>query len=99
MSLVLALDQGTTSSRAILFDRAGSIVAVAQREFRQIATPAQRAQLLECLFAVAASDGEISVTERHEGLAIAEELGFTRPQALGVRSGFREHLAELRRRS
>ncbi|HJP86157.1 MAG TPA: glycerol kinase GlpK [Gemmatimonadaceae bacterium] len=33
---ILALDQGTTSSRAILFDRAGSIVAVAQKEFRQI---------------------------------------------------------------
>jgi glycerol kinase len=32
---VLALDQGTTSSRAIVFDHAGSIVAVAQREFRQ----------------------------------------------------------------
>ena len=33
---VLALDQGTTSSRALLFDRAGSIVAAAQREFEQI---------------------------------------------------------------
>jgi glycerol kinase len=33
---VLALDQGTTSSRAILFDREGQILAVAQREFRQI---------------------------------------------------------------
>ncbi|MCY3719228.1 MAG: glycerol kinase GlpK [Anaerolineaceae bacterium] len=33
---VLALDQGTTSSRAILFDRAGSISAVAQREFPQL---------------------------------------------------------------
>jgi glycerol kinase len=33
---VLALDQGTTSSRAIVFDHAGLIVAVAQREFRQI---------------------------------------------------------------
>jgi glycerol kinase len=32
---VLALDQGTTSSRSILFDRAGSIVASAQREFTQ----------------------------------------------------------------
>jgi len=30
------LDQGTTSSRAILFDGAGGIVARAQREFRQI---------------------------------------------------------------
>ena len=36
MKYILALDQGTTSSRAILFDHAGSIAAVAQREFRQI---------------------------------------------------------------
>ena len=33
---VLALDQGTTSSRAILFDRRGAIVALAQEEFPQI---------------------------------------------------------------
>jgi glycerol kinase len=33
---VLALDQGTTSSRAILFDRGGHAAATAQREFEQI---------------------------------------------------------------
>lgn len=33
---VLALDQGTTSSRAIVFDRGGNIVSTAQKEFRQI---------------------------------------------------------------
>lgn len=33
---ILALDQGTTSSRAILFDRAGSVAGTAQREFTQI---------------------------------------------------------------
>ena len=33
---LLALDQGTSSSRAIVFDAHGQIVAVAQREFRQI---------------------------------------------------------------
>ena len=33
---ILALDQGTTSSRAILFDRQARVKAVAQREFRQI---------------------------------------------------------------
>ncbi|MGH9203027.1 MAG: glycerol kinase GlpK, partial [Vicinamibacterales bacterium] len=33
---VLALDQGTTSSRAIVFDRSGQIVSVAQQEFPQI---------------------------------------------------------------
>ena len=33
---VIALDQGTTSSRCILFDREQNIVGVAQREFTQI---------------------------------------------------------------
>jgi glycerol kinase len=33
---ILALDQGTTSSRAIVFDRAGRVISAAQREFRQI---------------------------------------------------------------
>ena len=32
---VLALDQGTTSSRSILFDHDGDVVATAQREFTQ----------------------------------------------------------------
>jgi glycerol kinase len=33
--LVLALDEGTTNARAIVFDRAGTVVSVAQREFEQ----------------------------------------------------------------
>ncbi len=33
---VIALDQGTTSSRCILFDKAGNIVRMAQEEFEQI---------------------------------------------------------------
>jgi glycerol kinase len=36
MSFLLALDQGTSSSRSIVFDAEGRIVAMAQREFRQI---------------------------------------------------------------
>ncbi len=36
MKYILSLDQGTTSSRAILFNHAGSIIAVAQKEFPQI---------------------------------------------------------------
>jgi glycerol kinase len=35
MQAILALDQGTTSSRAILFDERARILAVAQREYRQ----------------------------------------------------------------
>ena len=33
---VIAMDQGTTSSRAILFDKSGTIISMVQREFRQI---------------------------------------------------------------
>jgi sugar (pentulose or hexulose) kinase len=36
MKCVLALDQGTTSSRSIIFDRSGEIRAVEQQEFKQI---------------------------------------------------------------
>ena len=35
MSAILSLDQGTTSSRAIVFDHGGSILSRAQREFNQ----------------------------------------------------------------
>ncbi len=36
MKYILSLDQGTTSSRAILFDQAGQVKGMAQQEFRQI---------------------------------------------------------------
>jgi glycerol kinase len=36
MAYVLALDQGTTSSRALVFDREGAVRGSAQQEFRQI---------------------------------------------------------------
>ncbi len=36
MPFVLALDQGTTSSRALVFDHAGAVRGMAQLEFRQI---------------------------------------------------------------
>lgn len=35
MDYILSIDQGTTSSRAVVFDRAGQPVAIAQREFEQ----------------------------------------------------------------
>ena len=33
--LILTLDQGTTSSRAMVFDASGAVVATSQQEFRQ----------------------------------------------------------------
>ena len=35
MKYVMALDQGTTSSRCIIFDKLGNMVSVAQKEFTQ----------------------------------------------------------------
>ena len=69
---------------------------VVTREFGRIATPAQRAALLQCLYAIAAADGSISSAESAEIDAIADELGFTRPEALALRSAWRDKLAVLR---
>ena len=33
---IIALDQGTSSSRAVLFNKAGEIIAIEQEEFEQI---------------------------------------------------------------
>ena len=33
---ILALDQGTTSSRSVIVDELGEIIAIEQQEFRQI---------------------------------------------------------------
>jgi uncharacterized tellurite resistance protein B-like protein len=68
---------------------------VVTREFRKISTPEQRARLLECLYAVAAADGSISSLETGEIDAIGEELGFTRPEVLALRSAWRDRLSVL----
>jgi uncharacterized tellurite resistance protein B-like protein len=77
-------------------DHAASDDYLVTREYNELASRGQRAQLVECLFAVAAADGSISSAESNEALAIAQELGFSRPEALGMRSAWRDHLAELR---
>lgn len=69
---------------------------VVTREFRRISDKAQRAKLLQCLFAIAAADGSISGVENAEINAIAEELGFTGPETTALRSRFRDKLSVLR---
>ena len=71
---------------------------VVTRQFRQISTREQRVKLLECLYAVAAADGSITGPESNEIVAIAEELGFTRPEAIALRSAYREKLSEFQSR-
>lgn len=68
---------------------------VVTREFRAITTKEQRAELLQCIYAVAAADGTISSAETNEIQQIAEELGFTRPEANALRSQYRDKLAEF----
>jgi uncharacterized tellurite resistance protein B-like protein len=71
---------------------------VVTREFRKISTREQRGKLLECLYAVAAADGSITGPESNEIISIAEELGFTRPEAIALRSAYREKLSEFQSR-
>jgi len=70
---------------------------VVTREFRRHATAEERLRLLDCVHAVAAADGTISAVESAECMRIAEELGFTREEALAVRNTYRDKLALLRR--
>ena len=70
---------------------------VVTREFRRSSTPLQRAQLLECLYAVSAADGTISSAESREIANVAEELGFTRAEANALRTRYRDKLAEFQR--
>ena len=69
---------------------------VVTREFRKISTKEQRADLLQSIYAVAAADGVISGVETSEIRSIAEELGFTRPEANSLRSAYRDKLAEFK---
>lgn len=70
---------------------------VVTRQFRDLTSKEQRAQLLQCLFAVAAADGSISGVENAEINEIAEELGFTRAEANALRSAWRDKLSVLKR--
>ncbi len=88
MSVILALDQGTTSSRALVFDAAGAQLAMAQRELRQIYPfpgwvehdpmeiwESQRAVAVEALAAagVAARDvAALGITNQRETVVVWE---------------------------
>ncbi len=58
------------------------------REFREIATDDQRRQLLDCLFAVAAADDEVSGEEESQIWQIASELGFEHADFINARLAY-----------
>lgn len=70
---------------------------LATRDFRQRSNRDERARLVDCAFAVAAADGSITPDESSVALAVAEELGFTRSEALGLRYRWKDRLSELSR--
>ena len=86
MQYIMALDQGTTSSRCILFDHSGRICSVAQQEFRQIypqpgwiehdaeeiwqTTLAVSRQAMEKLGVTAADIASIGITNQRETTVI-----------------------------
>jgi uncharacterized tellurite resistance protein B-like protein len=65
------------------------------REFRRISSREQRLGLIECLYAISASDGSISTRESTEVLTIGEELGLSRNEINSLKAGWKEHLAEF----
>ena len=65
------------------------------REFGRVATQEQKMWLLDCLFAVAASEKQISVVEDNEIRQISSELLIEHPDFIAVRSKYRDKLAVL----
>lgn len=66
------------------------------REFSKLASQDQRVHLLECLFALAASENHIDTRENAEIRKIADELSIERRDFIAIRSRFREDLGVLK---
>jgi uncharacterized tellurite resistance protein B-like protein len=67
------------------------------REFREIASDAQREELLDCLFAVSAADDAISGDEEAQIRQIASELGFAHADYIRARLAYSAKRTLLRR--
>ncbi len=66
------------------------------RQFKEISSPAQRVELLRCLFAVAGADRSISHVESTEITTIGIELGFEGIEVASVRASYRDLLSVLK---
>jgi len=84
----------TAKTRTQLFG--GTENFLVTREFSRIATREEKLMLLDCLFAVAASEGGVSAMEDSEIRQITNEVGLTHPDFIAVRSGWKDQLAVLR---
>ncbi len=78
-------------TRAQLFG--GTENFLVTREFDRIATREQKLALLDCLFAVAAAEGNVSVTEDNEIKQISQEIHLDHPDFIAVRSKWKDQLS------
>jgi uncharacterized tellurite resistance protein B-like protein len=69
------------------------------REFRDIATDEQRAELLDCLFAVSAADDTITLDEESQIREIAAELGFEHRDFIEARRAYSDKRSVFKRDS
>ena len=67
------------------------------RELRAIVSDAERADLLDCLFAVSAADDAVSGEEETQIWQIARELGFSHDEYIRVRMAYSDKRTVLRR--
>ena len=69
---------------------------VVTRDFGRTASAEEKAALLECLFAVSASDENVSGVEENEIRKIARELDMSHSEFIEARMKFRDHIAALK---
>jgi len=67
------------------------------RQFNEIADRNQKLDLLSCLFAVSASDQDVSGAEDREIRQVASELKLRHKDFIAVRSSYRDHLSVLKK--
>jgi len=67
------------------------------RRFKDIATPEQRVELLDCIFAVSAADDSITVLEEGQAGQITKELGLSHDDFVAARVTYQKHLETLKR--
>jgi len=75
--------------------RRGTEDYLVTRELAQMASPEQKRALIECLYAVSASDSAIVTAEENEIQGIARELKVEHRDVIAIRSRYRRHLAVL----
>lgn len=78
-------------TRAQLFG--GTENFLVTKEFDRMATREQKLALLDCLFAVAAAEGHISVAEDNEIKQVSQEIHLDHPDFIGVRSRWKDQLS------